>query len=244
MIGKPFIILSSVDSTNNHAMELIREGKAATGTAIFSLEQTSGKGQRGRNWISEPGQNIIISVILGFEGQAIRQQFLVSAVAALSCHDLLSKYAGDETCIKWPNDLFWRDRKTGGILIENLIQNGQLTKSVIGIGININQTNFDALDKKAVSLKQITGKTFDPILLAQELCEFLEKRFEKMKEDSIHDIMDEYNKRLFMKDANATFKKNQIVFEAKVLGVDSNGELEIEHGLREKFLYGEIDWVL
>ena len=112
MIGKPFIILSSVDSTNNHAMELIREGKAATGTAIFSLEQTSGKGQRGRNWISEPGQNIIISVILGFEGQAIRQQFLVSAVAALSCHDLLSKYAGDETCIKWPNDLFWRDRKS------------------------------------------------------------------------------------------------------------------------------------
>ena len=132
-IGKPFIELQSIDSTNKYAMALIRgndvperQGEAQHGTAIFSHEQTAGKGQRGKEWISEKGSNIVLSILLNPYPLALTDQFKLSVCVAVSIHELLSKYAGDETKIKWPNDLYWRDRKAGGVLIENIVREEQL----------------------------------------------------------------------------------------------------------------------
>ncbi|NBO57829.1 MAG: biotin--[acetyl-CoA-carboxylase] ligase [Chitinophagia bacterium] len=244
MIGKPFIILSSVDSTNNHAMQLIRDGKATSGTAIFALEQTNGKGQRGRIWESVKGENIMLTVIMDAEQFSPMDQFPVSAAVILGCHDFFSAYAGEETSIKWPNDLYWRDRKAGGILIENIIGKGKWKWSVIGIGININQVTFDAYHHKAVSLKQITGKHFDSIALAQELCSHLENRFKEMEKNSTPNIVFEFNKRLFKKGQVVKFRRNQIVFDATVLQSNMQGELEIQHSITETIRHGEIEWLL
>ena len=244
MLGKPFIILSTVDSTNNHAMGLIREGKAADGTAIFALEQTEGKGQRGKVWDSHLGENILLTVIAGSKNLSIHQPFLLSAITALACCDFFSKYAGDETSIKWPNDLYWRDRKAGGILIENVIKNQQWDNTVIGMGININQTQFGQLENKTVSLKQITGKSFDPILLAEELCGFLDARLNQIKSTPAETIIEEYNKHLFKRNEKVKFRKDSLVFEAKVLRATAEGDLEIERGIVEKIHHGSVEWIL
>ena len=158
-----FVILDVVHSTNNYAMENVHARMAKHGKAYFSTNQIAGKGQRGKVWEAEKGQNIALSIVLEPSMLSIVQQFRLSTVVSLACFNFLSKYAGEETSIKWPNDIYWRDRKAGGVLIENILQGKDWKYSVVGIGININQTIFDPALPNPVSLKQITGKTFDPV---------------------------------------------------------------------------------
>jgi len=244
MIGKPLIILSTVDSTNNHAMRLIREGKAADGMVVFALEQSQGKGQRGKNWLSQSGKNIMMSTLFNGSRFSIGNPFPLSATIALACYDFFSKYAGDETSIKWPNDLYWRDRKAGGVLIENTVKEGAWEWIVAGTGININQVDFNELDAKAVSLKQITGKEFDPLQLSSELLSHLEKRIEFLEAEGAQQVIGAYNQLLYKKGEEATFRKKQIVFKAFVRQVSMKGELEIEHDMVEAIQHGEAEWVL
>ena len=244
MPGKPLIILSTVDSTNNHAMQLIREGKAANGLVIFALEQTQGKGQRGRNWQSESGQNITMSTLIAAEQFSIKEQFPVSATIALACCDFFGKYAGEETRIKWPNDLYWRDRKAGGILIENTVRDGKWEWIVAGTGININQVDFSEIAIQAVSLRQISGKSYDPLELAKELIDHIEKRMQMLQLHGALQMLDDFNGLLYKKDEEVNFRKKQIVFKAKVRGVNIHGELEIERGITETIRHGEVEWML
>src|SRR5688572_2022740 len=168
-IGQPFTILSSVDSTNNYAMARVQAGLAQHGAAWFAHEQTAGKGQRNKHWLTNPSENILLSVVLQPFTLTASEQFLLSASVALACCDFYKNYAGEETSIKWPNDLYWRDRKAGGILIENNFRGSEWVFAIAGIGININQTSFDPALPNPVSLKQITGKNFNVIQLAREL---------------------------------------------------------------------------
>ena len=167
--GGFFTILDTVDSTNNYAMATINDGLAKHGMAWFANEQTAGKGQRGKNWASEKEKNIAMSLVLEPEKLKISSPFHLSAVVALACFEFLSGYIDGETKIKWPNDLFWRDRKAGGVLIENKMQGKTWKWAVVGSGININQIFFDKNLLNAVSLKQITGRTFNVVDLANEL---------------------------------------------------------------------------
>ncbi|MBK6828679.1 MAG: biotin--[acetyl-CoA-carboxylase] ligase [Chitinophagaceae bacterium] len=146
-IGTPFVELQSVDSTNNYAREQIHAGMAQHGQAIFAHEQWAGKGQRGRHWVSEKGQNMAVSILLQPKSLPISRQFELSAAIALTVHQTLAVYLPEDLTIKWPNDLYWQDRKAGGILIENLLSSHDQTGSswnwaIAGIGININQTQF------------------------------------------------------------------------------------------------------
>ncbi|MGH2552823.1 MAG: biotin--[acetyl-CoA-carboxylase] ligase, partial [Chitinophagaceae bacterium] len=198
-IGTPFIELQSVDSTNNYARQQIHAGLAHHGMAIFSHEQRSGKGQRGKTWSSEKNHNIILSIVIKPETLLLNQQFMLSACVANAVHDFFVKYAGTDTRIKWPNDLYWQDRKAGGMLIESIVNSGKpggidqqiifdsqqpvssnWNWSVVGIGININQTVFPPDLPNPVSLKQIAGKSFNTVDLAKELCKFLHKYFDEL----------------------------------------------------------------
>jgi BirA family biotin operon repressor/biotin-[acetyl-CoA-carboxylase] ligase len=243
MTGEPFNILPTTDSTNNHAMNEARMGQTSDGTAYFALDQYQGKGQRAKTWNSKPGENIILSVVKDCSGLQLNNQFQLSVAVALAGFDFFSAYAGDETRIKWPNDLYWRDRKAGGILIENMVKADRWDKAIIGMGININQTAFDEMEGKPVSLKQITGKAFDPIILAKELCQHLENRFSILKNKPFAQLLSAYNKQLFKKDEVVTFKRNNILFQAKVNGVDKDGHLLIMHGVEERIPFGEITWL-
>lgn len=244
MIGKPFNILPTTDSTNNHAMRMIRTGLSTHGEAYLALEQTAGKGQMGRSWHSENGKNLMLSVVLTENLPPLDQQFALSVCAALACHDLFSAYAGDETSIKWPNDLFWRDRKAGGILIENQIQGNTWAHAIIGIGLNINQTAFPDIDRKAVSLKQITGKNHDPLNLAMELCFLLEKRWKRISKDGFLAQLEAYNKLLFKKGERIHFSWNGSLKEGTVQHVEADGRLGIMMEQTSYFRLGEIQWLL
>ena len=225
-------------------MNEARLGQTSDGAAYFALDQYQGKGQRDKTWNSKPGENIILSVIKDCSGFHLNNQFQLSVAVALACFDFFSAYAGDETRIKWPNDIYWRDRKAGGILIENMVKSDRWGKAIIGMGININQTTFDTIEGKPVSLKQITGKSFDPISLAKELCQHLEHRFLVLENKPFDQLLSAYNDQLYKKDELVPFKRNNIQFQAKVNGVDKDGHLLIMHGMEERIRFGEITWLL
>ncbi len=225
-------------------MNEARLGQTSDGAAYFALDQYQGKGQRDKTWNSKPGENIILSVVKDCSGFHLNNQFQLSVAVALACFDFFSAYAGDETRIKWPNDIYWRDRKAGGILIENMVKSDRWGKAIIGMGININQTTFDTIEGKPVSLKQITGKSFDPISLAKELCQHLEHRFLVLENKPFDQLLSAYNDQLYKKDELVPFKRNNIHFKAKVNGVDKDGHLLIMHGVEERIRFGELTWLL
>lgn len=240
-IGEPFVILSSVDSTNKYAMQEVHDQMSSHGKAYFAFEQTEGRGQRGKTWHSASGENLILSVVWHMDRPFPENPFLFSAAIALGCYDFFNKYAGDETSLKWPNDLYWRDRKAGGILIENSLQGSNWRAAVSGMGININQVEFGTGVVKPVSLRQITGKTFDPLVLAKELCAALEKRWEQWNE-APETILTQYNDLLFKKDQSHLFHSEQGSFEAIVKGVNAKGHLILLCPKEKAFEHGSIQW--
>ena len=254
-IGKPFIELQSIDSTNKYAMALIHgdllpegQGEAQHGMAIFSQEQTAGKGQRGKNWVSQKDSNIALTIMLNPCPLSVPDQFKLSVCIAISVWDLFSKYAGDETKIKWPNDLYWRDRKAGGILIENIVQTKQSAVSswqwaVVGIGININQVTFIPDLPNPASLKQITGKNFKPVELAKELCSVIETNYQLLIAGKYETLFNKYQTHLYKRDEKVKLKKRNRVFETTIKGVSETGQLITQHSIEEKFEFGEIEWI-
>ncbi len=240
--GSFFTILDTVDSTNNYAMARIADGLAKHGMAWFANEQTAGKGQRGKNWASEKGKNIAMSLVLEPAKMKIVNQFHLSATVAVACFEFLAKYIDGETKIKWPNDLFWRDRKAAGILIENKLQAQTWKWAVVGIGININQTVFDKSLLNAVSLKQITGKNFNTIELAKELCALLMKKFDEAL--SLVEILQQYNQHLYKINELVTLRKSGVKFDTVIKEVSLQGKLVTVDAFEREFDFGEVEWVL
>lgn len=247
-----FEILSSVDSTNNYAMAKVHAGMSKHGDTWFAMEQTSGKGQRGNSWYTAKGKNIAMSIVVKPSFLVIKNQFKLSAAVALACYNFFRKYAGDETCIKWPNDIYWRDRKAGGILIENLIgnhasdetQESKWKFAVVGIGLNINQTRFENGLKNPVSLKQITGKDFDVVLLAKELQQLVLQQVSLLQKQPFQKTLQHYNQCLFKLNNPVRLKKQGIEFETVIKGVTENGQLFTTDIIDNYFDFGEVKWIL
>ena len=244
-IGQPFVLLTTVDSTNNYAMAQAHAGLATHGTAYFALEQTAGKGQRGKTWLSAPGQNIMMSLNLSPGAARIDQSFLLSAAVALGCYDFCKSIASDEISIKWPNDIYWRDRKAGGILIENQVRapDNSWICSIAGMGINVNQTVFDEHRTRPVSLKQLTGKDFDVISLAKVLCNYVSKRMEMFYDNRHQLLISDYNQALFMRGRNVKLRQGPVVFETVITGVEAGGWLLTKDAVDRRFSVGEVEWL-
>ncbi|HMR83187.1 MAG TPA: biotin--[acetyl-CoA-carboxylase] ligase [Niabella sp.] len=245
----PLVELLSVDSTNNYALSLLkqpelteRQEMAGHGTAVFAHEQYAGKGQRGRTWQSQKGENIHLSVVLDPRKIGLQQQFLLITMVALVVRDFFDRYAQSDICIKWPNDIYFRNRKAGGILIENIISGNEWKWAVAGIGLNINQACFDdSIAKRAVSLKQITGREFNCLLLATELRNDI---LQGMEQINTSHLMAAYNRFLFKKDEKALFEKDGQEFEAVVKKVLPNGQLAVQTDRELGFDFGEVSWVI
>lgn len=245
VIGTPFTHLDRVNSTNIYAMEQLQAKMAEHGAAFFADLQTAGKGQMGKKWESESGQNLLLSVVLNVSALNIGHQFALSAAIALASRDFLAQYIPSDLSIKWPNDIYWGDRKAGGILIENQISRGIWAYSIAGIGININQTHFAGIKHKAVSLKQITGKTHQPVELAKLLCSQIEKRFQELlKPDGPIQIMEEYNAVLFKKDQLVKLKTGNIIANYCINEVTQKGVLLATAGIQHQFNHGEVEWLI
>ncbi len=225
-------------------MQQVKNGAAKHGTAYFAHEQTAGKGQRSKQWLSSKNENIILSVVLDTTPFTLSQQFGLNMVCALSALNLFNNYTTNNLKTKWPNDVYWQDRKTGGILIENVIAGNTWKFCVAGFGLNINQTMFDSTLKNPASLKQITGKDYNVIELAHELCSILENKFYEFLNGGFKNLLNEYNESLYKKDKMVKFKKDSRVFNGRVVRVDEAGRLIVHTAYEEAFEFGSIEWII
>ena len=239
--GRFLSIIDKVDSTNNYAMQKVHARLAKHGDAWLAKHQTQGKGQRNKHWITEPDKNITISIVTEPVFLSPENPFLLIAAVASGIYDFFKNYAGEDCRIKWPNDIYWRDRKAGGVLIENVIRDKKWLYAVIGVGLNINQTDFGGFN--AASLATITGKKYDILVLAKELLIFLENRYEALKR-SPQDIMTDYCSALYKRNELVTFKKDNETFVAKVGGVSNNGSLVVQTDKEIQLYWGSVEWVM
>lgn len=244
-LGTPFIELQSVDSTNNYALTLVHAGLAQPGTAVFAHQQTAGKGQRGNTWASEKGNSLSLSLIIEPSPLTTAYQFRLSACVAVAVCRAVSGYAGDEVRIKWPNDIYWQDRKAGGILIESVVAMSASGTpvwkwAVCGIGLNVNQVRFPDELTKAVSLRQITGRNFIPSVLAKEICGEIEAGLTAMAENGFEHTFSDFNNLLYKRGENVRLKMDNRNFEGTVKGVSETGELIIHHGIDQHYKVGEV----
>ncbi len=178
-IGAPLIELSEIDSTNIYAMSQIEQGNANSGSCFRADFQSLGKGQHGRVWESAKGKNLLCTYILELKtlkndknwGPADQKGF--SAAIAMGVRAFLGAFTSEILHIKLPNDIYWNDRKAGGILIENKLRGAEWTWSVVGIGLNINQTQFSTDAGNPVSLQQITSKHYELAEMQKQLSHHL-----------------------------------------------------------------------
>jgi BirA family biotin operon repressor/biotin-[acetyl-CoA-carboxylase] ligase len=242
--AESFVILENVDSTNNYAMGKIYSGEAKDGNAWFAKEQTNGKGQRGKTWEAQKGQNIILSIVADTRFLQAYQQFQLSVAISLSCYDFFKVYHNIKIKIKWPNDLFWNDRKAGGILIENVIKGNFWQWAVIGIGINVNQTDFSTEKNTPVSLKLITGQACNVVESGKHLYKCVIGRLKQLKANGFEKMLIEYNGILYKRTEKIKLKRENIIFETIIKGVSPLGQLQTFDNIERTFDFGEIEWVL
>jgi BirA family biotin operon repressor/biotin-[acetyl-CoA-carboxylase] ligase len=181
---------------------------------------------------------------LVFDGLEL-EPHVVSMLVAVGCFNFFVAYAGDESSIKWPNDIYWRDRKAAGILIENSFRGPIWQWSIAGMGVNINQTEFGTGLHKAVSLKQITGKTFLIPALAKELCGFIEAAWQIAVDKGPDTLLALYNNVLYKKGERVHLEIEGQKITATICRVLSNGylETETENGIKQSHALGAIQWL-
>ncbi len=243
-IGEPFISFSQVESTNDEAKKAIQQGVATHGMAFFSSNQVAGRGQRGKSWSGEPGASMALSVLIRPDFLTVLQQFELSQAVALGVRDTVAPMTGEQQLlIKWPNDLYWQDKKLGGILIESVMSSsGNWSWAIAGIGLNINQKIFNPSLPNPISLFQITEQTYEPATVARSLCNMLARRLEQLQQQKTLLLQQEYNELLYKKGERVRLRSGNRTFEAIVNGVTEKGELLLE-GEPLPFRSGSIEWL-
>ena len=227
LAGHPLIFLDEVDSTNNYATRLLSTQKAEEGTVILTFRQSKGRGN-GRNvWESQDFKNLTFSLILYPRFLAASSQFLLSQAISLGIFDYL-KSKTDGAVIKWPNDLLIRQKKIAGILIENSVMGSQLYSSVIGIGLNVNQSKFPAHLTAATSLFLETGKVSDPEDSCGQILKEIMKWYHLLEKGERDFIVQSYLSNLFGMGEKRIFLKEGQPFEGIITGIDPFGQLLLQ----------------
>lgn len=246
IIGQNTIYLDKVASTNDYLRDLLSNFKPlAEGTAILAEEQFQGKGQRGSTWLSDPGKNLTTSILLKPHFLAIEQQFALSATVAIALVKWLKSKTELPVTVKWPNDIYVDNKKIAGILIENKLKGNKIEASIVGIGVNINQVNFDTAST-ITSLSNLTDKAHYVIKdLAVELFASIQKEYNTLFTHSWQPQLNCYNELLFWKDQEKPFlvageKKMGMI---KTVGIDGQLQILIDDKL-QKFNIKEISHII
>lgn len=234
------IILDKVDSTNNYAMALIKNGRAEQGTCILARQQTAGKGRRGKSWLAAHGKNLLASLIIRPEWASPQLQFELSQAAAIAVSDLLLEHLQQKISIKWPNDIFINDSKAAGLLIENVISGTKWQWAVIGVGININQEAFDTHAFDATSWHRVTGRHYDVLSLATRLRQLLLARIEEWQAGEDHYSL--YEQRLYARGKSVRLKAKGRVFETTISGVTPEGQLITSDTLERHWSMDDVEF--
>ena len=235
----------TVTSTNDRLAELCQEKEIKEFTTLMAEYQTSGKGQRGNSWESEPFKNLTFSLLLRPEHIPANRQFLLSEIVSLATVDVLNRYATGFS-IKWPNDIYWHDKKIAGILIENVLSGSTFSRAIIGMGLNINQKNFYSDAPNPVSLYQITGRTYKIEKILDEFTEAFGKRYTDTFTNSSDRIHNEYIAALYRNDGVYPFYSDGNIFHASIADVELDGHLLLstESGEKKRFAFKEVSFLL
>lgn len=229
-------------STNDDA----RDEKYREGDVVWANFQTAGRGQRGHVWHSQKGENLTFSVVLEPSFVAIPEQFSVSEVVALSLVDMLAE-CGIEAKIKWTNDIYVGDKKLVGILIEHSLASTTLRRTIVGVGINVNQTEFDSSIPNPVSMAQLLGKQLDAEDVLKCFIKHLQRNYESLREGAKSELHERYNNLLYRKNEWHTYAlPSGEKFRAKIVGTAPSGALclENEQGETKDYLFKEVEFVI
>lgn len=240
-IGKNLIYLPTCQSTNDEAADLLRLGKGMEGTVVITDYQTAGRGQRGNQWLAQAGENFTLSLILRPNFLSASQQFHLNIAISLGIYEFFESFLDDSLKIKWPNDIFLKNQKLGGVLIENTIQRGRIESSVIGMGLNINQIEFE--HPRATSLRRLMKKEFNLHELLPDLLASLEKKYLLLRNGHYGLLKTRYLQNLFRYQEKHVFARNGVPFEGMIVGVSETGQLAVQIEERlEYFDFKEISY--
>ncbi len=244
-VGQNLVALKEVDSTNTFLKNLLSNSTPVPeGTVIMAESQYAGRGQQQNRWNSEPGKNLTFSLLLQPVFLSPLNQFYLTQVISLGVAETLNIIAGGGISIKWPNDIYYNDKKLGGILIENILQGSQIKYAVVGIGLNVNQQEFPQWVPNPVSLRQILHKDYDLRLLLSHLCSRIEGWYLRLKASKLADISAAYLALLYDYRQERSFRANGQEFIGTIAGVTQQGRLQVQQqgGLQE-YNFKEIEFL-
>lgn len=226
VLGNQIITLDETPSTNTYLQELIVKTECFEGLVIVAKKQVNGKGQRGNTWESEDGKNLTFSLLLK-PNLPIEEQFLLSQTAALGIYDFLKAKNIEHVAIKWPNDIYVGSQKIAGILIENTLTANKISNCIVGIGLNVNQTQF-LPTIRATSLALLTKQTSEIEQLLIELLKCIEVRYFQLKANKYTLIKLEYLKVLFGYQKLLHYVVNNQRVTGIIKGISPIGKLQVE----------------
>jgi BirA family biotin operon repressor/biotin-[acetyl-CoA-carboxylase] ligase len=221
---------------------LLKQETLPEGFLIYTDFQTSGKGQIENSWESEPGKNLLFSILLYPHHIAIDKQFIIAQIVSNSIINVLTEFCEGLT-IKWPNDIYVNDKKIAGILIENSLRGTQINHSIIGIGLNVNQTDFISDAPNPVSLKQIVRKSLQRKGIMKRIFENILSDYNEM---NLNKIRESYYKNLYRNDGLYTFKSENETFKARIESVKPDGKINmtLENGSSRSFYFKEVEFII
>ena len=237
--------LEEADSTNNVLLGHIPDYDNLS--VVAAVNQTAGRGQRGNRWISAPGDNLTFSLLLKPERLPAREVMAITCLATLAVRDTL-RGEGVPAVIKWPNDIYVGKRKICGMLVENGLAGPDIAWSVVGIGINLNQTQFPGEVLNPISLKRLTGRSYALEPFLEKVCGELEKHLPELDSREGRDgLREAYERDLFQKDSPATYRDLATgeEFSGIIRGITPEGLLRVEaEGHERTFGFKEVGYIL
>jgi len=239
------IRVAETDSTSNYLSKLSIEQNLEEFTVVMANFQTAGKGQRGNSWESEAGKNLMFSIIMYPEFLEARKQFLLSQAISLAIKEELDTFS-DGFSIKWPNDIYWHQKKICGMLIENDLIGSSIKKSIAGIGVNINQEQFHSPAPNPVSLWQITGESRDIEPILENTVRRIIENYTLIKEDKTESLTERYHNALFRREGMHAYRDNSGDFMASIVCVKPEGTLILknEKGEEKGYAFKEVQYIL
>ena len=245
--GVRYMHRCEVTSTNTYAKELLAAGVGLPDVTVLTADfQTGGRGQRGNSWESERGQNLTFSLVCHPSWVAAHHQFVLSQAIAVAVSQTLTEYV-DGISVKWPNDIYWHDRKLCGILIECNLVGSAVADCIIGVGLNVNQTVFVSDAPNPVSLAQIIGMTVNRDVLLQAVMSRFMSLYAVLRQGGAEALQAEYMRLLYRRTGMYRYRsRDGVVFMAETVGVEPTGHLVLRHadGEVEHYEFKEISFVI
>ncbi|WP_321334749.1 biotin--[acetyl-CoA-carboxylase] ligase [uncultured Bacteroides sp.] len=239
------ITVDETDSTNRYLTSLCAEQQVPELTTVLANYQTAGRGQRGNSWEAERGKNLLFSFVLRPSFLEAKKQFLLSQIVSLAIKEALDTY-DEGFSIKWPNDIYWREKKICGILIENDLTGNHMNQTIAGIGLNVNQKQFHSSAPNPVSLQQITGEEHDLQFILSSILKRVSVYETKLRNGDIDMITDHYHSSLFRKEGMHLYADKAGQFSAQIIGVAPEGHLILQDqkGTERKYAFKEVQYLL